>query len=249
MGDARGGFRSTDEWQLLHLSARFAVNLAQNGRTPWKAVAEHFFAKCPELPTANAKDAKLRLSMHHRTAVVSLGVFLLASNLQHQDKIINYLLELLKVLPEARFKDEYFVSGTAGAKLPVLERFAFNLNMILTDAAGLVSNEKIAQNIVKRQMETLEDIVHRIVKHARDDNLNKEKEKYLVFVLVPLCLGMFRTLFRFDCYRPCTLYVYSPGARFDSKLQSAERTAKSGSAAVNGQKTEANIAEGKFEQM
>jgi len=57
---------------------------------------------CP----TEAQNGTISISCRHQDAVIALGIYLLESKLQHKEKIITYLLHLVKLLEKATWTDE-----------------------------------------------------------------------------------------------------------------------------------------------
>lgn len=209
------GIQSLPAWRYISTCARVALNLGRSSpRVPWKSVKHDLLRSLPSLETAK-KDGRLRLSLESRAAIISAGVFLLASNLQHHEALVDYLLELLQLLGDAKIR----IVGEESTHVsllvqPTVERFTFIVNMILSDVVALCASEKLAARIVSEQIDVLEALERKMKKYARDEDLAREKKAYLVLTLMPVTLGMLRSLLRWtpSGEAPLTLSLLCAGS-------------------------------------
>lgn len=60
------------------------------------------FSMCP----TESHNGSISISCRHQDAVIALGIYLLESKFQHKERIIIYLLQLVKLLEKATWTDE-----------------------------------------------------------------------------------------------------------------------------------------------
>ncbi|KAH7932980.1 hypothetical protein HPB49_006149 [Dermacentor silvarum] len=102
--------------------------LARLQPTPWSKVAK-VMAACP----VELSRGVFRIDQRGQDAVMSLSVYLVESGFQHRERIVPYLIKLLRGLLKASFVEE--VKYEPDERLPVRERFCFLLHAVLSDVA------------------------------------------------------------------------------------------------------------------
>ncbi|XP_075529894.1 phosphatidylinositol 4-kinase alpha-like [Dermacentor variabilis] len=102
--------------------------LARLQPTPWTKVAK-VMAACP----VELSRGVFRIDQRGQDAVISLCVYLVESGFQHRERIVPYLIKLLRGLLKASFVEE--VKYEPDERLPVRERFCFLLHTVLSDVA------------------------------------------------------------------------------------------------------------------
>ncbi|XP_055327551.1 phosphatidylinositol 4-kinase alpha-like isoform X2 [Paramacrobiotus metropolitanus] len=189
---------------------RSARCLAGIPNCPWSKI-KPFYKACPKLPAddkiratvaghdvaipkINEVNAEIRLTGIDQINVVALGIFVLESGLQHEDKIVKYLIGLLSRLPDVVHVNDHSLPNHD--RLPIGERFAFILNTLMCDIA--TKSVAFGAEIIAKQIDVIEDFSHKLVKYVRDDQLAKEKQHALCYEIVPPLLGLLRSFGRFS---------------------------------------------------
>ncbi|CAG0882290.1 unnamed protein product [Darwinula stevensoni] len=170
-------------------SLRLARSLAKLSPAPWDKVESGLLSRCPR-----ENQHGTSITQRGQDAVVALGIYFLESSLQHRDKIIPYLLELLQLLPKATWKDEvkYYPSD----RIPVVERFSFCLNTLLSDVAARCEDWR--EKIIDAQIEGLATYCNAIASAMSPSPAMKmmPAKVSLCKVTVPLLLGLCRSMGR-----------------------------------------------------
>ena len=90
-------------------SIKLARCLAKVSGSCWEKIDKQLFGHCPKLT-----EHGLVLTNRRQEDVLALGLYFLESGFQHSDKILGYLLGLIKGLATASFPDEFPIDRTGG---------------------------------------------------------------------------------------------------------------------------------------
>ncbi|CAB3384659.1 Hypothetical predicted protein [Cloeon dipterum] len=170
---------------VLHL----ARSLAAIKPSPWEKV-KRLLQLCPQ----ETQQGIYRIEQRGQDAVIALGVYVLESGLQHKDKILPYLLKLLKALAKAIWLDE--VKYVRSEKIPVAERFSFVLNTILSDIAS--RDQDARAEIISAQIEFFGVLVN-LSRSYKDQRSPRGSTARLTLckATIPVLMGMARAMGRF----------------------------------------------------
>uniref|UniRef100_UPI003D7F9F07 phosphatidylinositol 4-kinase, catalytic, alpha b isoform 7 n=1 Tax=Danio rerio TaxID=7955 RepID=UPI003D7F9F07 len=144
------------------------------------------------------------LDVRRRDAVIALAVFLVESDLQHKDTVVNYLLSLLKGLPRVQWVEE-----NAGRKckesLPMAENFSFCLVTLLSDVAQKDPESRT------QILEAIMDVMQSLLEICQTPE-NHDKVHLCRFV-VPCLLGVARAFGRYsNADEPLLCQLFPRGA-------------------------------------
>ncbi|KAK0072236.1 hypothetical protein PV325_011661, partial [Microctonus aethiopoides] len=179
-----------------------ARSLAGINPTPWEKatnvasfIVNRLFKLCPQ----ESAQGVFRIDQRGQDATIALGIYFLESGLQHRDRILPYLLRLLRGLPKVVWLDE--IKITLGERIPVAERFSFCLNTLLSDVAARC--EPACDEIITNQVELL-SVMTNLIRGCKEQNGTRGMQAKLSLCkcLVPTLLGLARSMGRFACIDP-----------------------------------------------
>lgn len=99
--------------------------------------------------------SSITLEKRNLDTALAIEIFLLESELQHKDKILPLLLNLLKCLPSVKFNEANEISRTAKGCLA--EEFSFHFVSLLLEIASL--EKENGCDIVLAVLHTFEELV------------------------------------------------------------------------------------------
>ncbi|EEB20254.1 Phosphatidylinositol 4-kinase alpha, putative [Pediculus humanus corporis] len=173
-----------------------ARSLAAISKTPWEKV-EKLLLFCPKKYDS---EEIYHIDQRGQDAVIALGIYFLESGFQHSDKILPYLLKLLKALHLVKWLDE--IPLGKDDRIPVAERFSFCLNTLLSDIAA--RNDLLRERIITAQIKQLESLCHLIHKHKSNSSTHQTDDSkiYLCRNVVPVFFGLARSMGRLSTTDP-----------------------------------------------
>lgn len=188
--------------------------LARLQPTPWPKVAK-VMAACP----TELSRGVFRIDQRGQDAVMSLCVYLVESGFQHRERIVPYLMKLLRGLLKASFVEE--VKYEPDERLPVRERFCFLLHTVLSDVAYHCDDQ--GEEITNCQLDFLGALV-RICASAHAASTASAEPSSTAAALnvkvgqtvVPLILGTCRALGRASVEPPFLICrIFPPPEKVD----------------------------------
>lgn len=178
---------------------------------------------CPqELPQGN-----FRIDQRGQDAVIATGIYFLESGFQAKDKIVPYLLRLLRGLGKAVWLDE--VRHSDQERIPVCERFAFCLATLLSDIAYLC--EDLREEIISAQIDFLAVLVN-ICKSFADAQTPRGSTGKVTLCrsIVPLLIGTARAVGRAKASAPPLFcQIFPPPEKVVPSTEDAPRQRSSSS--------------------
>lgn len=173
------------------------------------------FKLCPQ----ESAQGIFRIDQRGQDAVIALGIYFLESGLQHRDRILPYLLRLLRGLPKIVCLDEIRV--TPDERIPVTERFSFCLNTLLSDVAARC--DPVCEEIISNQVELLAALTN-LIRGCKEQNGSRgmQAKVSLCKCLVPILIGLARAMGRFACVDPPLLCRIFPPRGLPTKISGNE---------------------------
>lgn len=136
---------------------------------------------CPRLTNC------LTISQKDQDSVIALIIFLIQSNFQQKNLIVNYLLNLLSKLENVSFVDE--IKACEFDYIPVVEKFSFCLNTALCDIAYFCPD--YSTKIIDAQINLIEYISNQILEYRTKSSADPQALGMLFFLFILLCFVIF----------------------------------------------------------
>eukprot|EP00106_Octopus_bimaculoides_P007153 XP_014774595.1 PREDICTED: phosphatidylinositol 4-kinase alpha-like isoform X3 [Octopus bimaculoides] len=183
-----------EQWCLYSkMLQQLAYTLASMKPTPWEKVNK-IMKLCP----VESNHGTLRLDSRSQDVIIALGIYLLESGLQYKEKILPYLLNVLRDLPKVQWIDGpkgtqkhrqiKYESGVKKSELPMGECFSFCLNTILSDVA--YRDSELREQILSAQLDTM------VVLTTLCQGTHDIPKETLCTSIVPALIGMARAIGR-----------------------------------------------------
>ncbi|XP_032802951.1 phosphatidylinositol 4-kinase alpha isoform X2 [Petromyzon marinus] len=181
MAAAGGGVMGSGDGFYFNTVLSLARSLAAQNPAPLDKV-QKVLGMCPL-----DQQGVCQLDHRRRDAVIALGIFLLESGLQHKEHLVPYLLQLLKMLPNVQWIEDY-VGKRDRERLPVAESFSFCLVTLLSDVAQ--RDPLIREQILEALLDTLQELLQ----ICEDPHNDRDVCQYSV----PCLIGMSRAFGRYS---------------------------------------------------
>ncbi|KAF6031162.1 hypothetical protein EB796_010520 [Bugula neritina] len=189
-----------------------AICAANSKSSPWEK-GSYILNLCPKVE----EDGSIALGSRSQTAIHALGIYFLESKLMFPEKILPYLLKVLKSLPNAKWESENFQSYKS-QKLPTPECFSFSLNCLLCDVIAISEDIATEQSIISAQM----DLMETLSKLIADDNTPRD---LVCQFYMPILVGSIRAFARdtnplvFNKLFPCQLRPNQPASILTQNIE------------------------------
>ncbi|XP_022109490.1 phosphatidylinositol 4-kinase alpha-like [Acanthaster planci] len=139
---------------------------------------------CPQPGFLGTKG--FRIDPRRQDAVAALGIFLLESGMKFKDKLVPYLIELMRGLSSAQWQEQ--AGYRAKESLPMSENYAFCLTTLLSDIA--VRELAFREQILAAQLDTFQALARQCYQ------LGEPTQGSTCHLIVPALFGMARAIGR-----------------------------------------------------
>ncbi|KAG1666136.1 Phosphatidylinositol 4-kinase alpha [Nymphon striatum] len=162
--------------------------LAHIHPTPHEKVSK-LLSLCPQ----ESAQGIFRMDQKGQDTVVALGIYFIESEYQHSDKILPYLLRLMRGLHKALWTKEWRMYSSD--RIPVSERFVFCLITLLSDVASRCHD--VREEIINSQIEFLNTLTN-LCKSYVDNHSTRSSTMRLTLskCIVPMIIGFIRAFGR-----------------------------------------------------